>query len=156
MPLTLPTPSFFNLSCGNQPASLLDANFAAVNTSLTTEAPLTAAATTDLGSAPSNDVVINFSGSPTVSSFGNSALANQPFFNIRWAGTGNCTLENSASLVIAGGNNLIISPNDQGKAIYQGGGNWTYAPNSSNSSTGSSSNGFKNRIINGDMRIDQR
>lgn len=128
MPLQLPFPSFFTESGGPQPASQLDSNFAATNTSLTTEQPITAAGTTDLGSVQSNNVLINFSGSPTVSQFGSSAITSQPFFNIRWAGTGTATLQNSASILIAGGSNLTINPNDQGKAIYLGGGNWAYAP----------------------------
>lgn len=129
MPLQLPFPSFFTESGGPQPASQLDSNFAAVNTSLTTEQQITAGTTTDLGSVASNNVLINFSGSPTVSNFGSSAITSQPFFNVRWAGTGTATLQNSSSILIAGGANITINPNDQGKAIYLGSGNWSYAPN---------------------------
>lgn len=127
MPLILPFPSFFTESGGPEPASQLDSNFAAVNTSLTTEQQITAATTTDLGSVQSNNVLINFSGSPTVSAFGSSAITSQPFFNIRWAGTGTTTLQNSSSIAIVGGANLTISSGAQGRATYLGSGNWAYA-----------------------------
>lgn len=122
-------PFTFASQSGIVPASELDENFTAVQTSLTTELPITAATTTDLGSLLSNNVAINFSGSPVVTSFGSSAETTQPFFKVRWLGTGTASLTyNAISMVIVGGQSITINPNDQGIATYLGGGNWAYAP----------------------------
>lgn len=119
MPLTLPN-IFFTEAGGNQPASQLDNNFAAVNTSLTTAATIASATSTDLGSVQSN--IINITGTNNISGFGSSAIINQPFYIVRFSGI--LTLVNSASLVLQGGSNITTAAGDTAILLYLGTGNW--------------------------------
>lgn len=84
------------------------------------EFPITAAATTDLGSAPGHNVQIN--GTTSITSFGTSAQTVAPIYVGRF--TGSLTLTNSASLILPGGNNITTSNGDAFFAEYLGMGVW--------------------------------
>lgn len=84
------------------------------------ETPITAAATTDLGSVPGHNVQIN--GTTTITSFGTSAQTVAPIYIGRF--TGSLTLTNSTSLVLPGGNNITTTAGDAFIAEFMGSGNW--------------------------------
>lgn len=84
------------------------------------EAPLTAAATTDLGSVPGHNVQIN--GTTTITSFGASAQIVAPIYVGRFSGS--LTLTQSSSLLLPGGNNITTNAGDAFIAEYMGSGNW--------------------------------
>ena len=85
------------------------------------EVPLSAAATTDLGSVPGHNVQIF--GSANISSFGNSAQIVAPIYIGRF--TGGATLIASSSLLLPfGNNNIQTSLGDAFIAEYLGSGNW--------------------------------
>lgn len=121
MTQALPFPSFFTESGGNQPASQLDANFAAVQTSLTTEATVSSNSTVDLGAQSSN--IIAISGTSTISSFGSSATTAQPLYFLR--ATGAFTIAyNVTSMMTLTGASVTVAAGDKLTFQYLGSGNW--------------------------------
>ncbi len=84
------------------------------------EVPLTAAATTDLGSVSGHNVQIV--GTTTITSFGSSAQIVAPIYIGRFAGS--LTLTNSANLILPGKNNIQTSAGDAFIAEYMGVGQW--------------------------------
>ena len=84
------------------------------------ETPLTAAATTDLGSVPGHNVQIL--GTTTITSFGSSAQIVAPIYVGRF--TNSLTLTNSSSLMLPGGNNITTNNGDAFLAEYLGSGVW--------------------------------
>lgn len=84
------------------------------------ETPLTAAATTDLGSVSGHNVQIV--GTTTITSFGASAQIVAPIYIGRFSGS--LTLTNSANLILPGGNNIQTSNGDAFIAEYMGMGQW--------------------------------
>lgn len=84
------------------------------------ETPLTAAATTDLGSVAGHNVQIV--GTTTITSFGSSAQVVAPIYIGRLSSS--LTLTNSASLILPGGNNIQTANGDAFIAEYMGSGNW--------------------------------
>lgn len=84
------------------------------------EVPLTAAATTDLGSVPGHNVQIV--GTTAITSFGGSAQIVAPIYIGRFSGS--LTLTNSANLILPGGNNIITSNGDAFIAEYMGMSQW--------------------------------
>jgi hypothetical protein len=84
------------------------------------EQPITAAATTDLGSVSGHNASVI--GSATITSFGTSAQLVAPIYIGRFTGTN--TLTNSAALILPGGNNITTSAGDAFIAEYMGTGDW--------------------------------
>jgi microcystin-dependent protein len=84
------------------------------------EAVLVAAPTVDLGSVP--QAAVRVDGNTTITSFGSSAVLGTLHY-VRFTGTPQVT-HNPASLIIPGGNPLVMSPGDVLVAKYEGGGNW--------------------------------
>lgn len=84
------------------------------------EVPLTAAATTDLGSVPGHNVQIV--GTTQITSFGVSAQLVAPIYIGRFTNT--LTLTNSAALMLPGGNNILTGNGDSFIAEYLGSGAW--------------------------------
>jgi microcystin-dependent protein len=81
---------------------------------------ITSSGTTDLGAASSR--LVNVTGSATISSFGSSASLSFPLYQVKFAGSP--TLVNSSSMILPGGTNMSLSPNDFVSALYLGSGNW--------------------------------
>ena len=119
-------PFLFATQSGNVPASELDNNFSAVQTSLAIELPLVGGATTDLGSVASNNIQIT-GNSSNITSFGSSAIVAQPVFFIRFTGTSN-TIVASSSIITPGGISISVNQNDAFKCNYLGSGNWAVQP----------------------------
>lgn len=119
MPLQIP--NSFATDAGNVPASQLDQNFAAVNTSLTTRDTIASATTTDLGTKSTNN--IDITGSATVVGFGSSAVTNQPVYFLRFLGTITLTY-NATSMILPGAASFTTAVGDTATAWYLGGGNW--------------------------------
>ncbi len=97
--------------------------FHLVNNPATGSSPLStlsASGTTDLGSAASR--LIKITGSATISSFGNSASLAFPLYQLTFAGS--VTLTNSATMILPGGANLSLIPNDFVNALYLGSSTW--------------------------------
>jgi hypothetical protein len=84
------------------------------------ETGLTAAATTDLGSATAHVVAIG--GTTTITGFGSSASLSAPIYTVRFTNT--LTLTNSTSLILPGATNITTSSGDWLLAQYLGNGNW--------------------------------
>lgn len=117
---------------------------------------IAAATTTDIGSALS--VLVNVTGSATISSFG--VNYNGPRFLLF---SGVCTLTNSATLSLPGGANIVTSVGDGVIAVPLGNPatGWRvigYAPASGVYSPyqNGQMSGFRNLIINGNFQINQR
>jgi hypothetical protein len=84
------------------------------------EIPLTAAATTDLGTTPNHNVAVN--GTTTITSFGSNASTVAPIYIVRF--TGSLTLTNSTSLQLPGNANIVTQAGDSLLAEYFGTGVW--------------------------------
>jgi hypothetical protein len=82
---------------------------------------LASAATSDLGTAPSHNVLLT--GTATVSSFGASASGTFPFYRILFNNTG-LQLVNSGNLLLPGSANITTTASDTAVAAYYGGGVW--------------------------------
>ena len=119
------------------------------------------ATTTDIGAAASENVDI--SGNTTITGFGTVAEG----INRKGRFTGVLTLtHNATSLILPGNANITTANNDRYEAQSLGGGNWivtkyVYANGSVISAmlaayATNAPLSFRNKIINGDMRIDQR
>lgn len=121
-------PFTFAPQSGSVPASELDTNFTAVQTSLTTEALVATGSTVDLGAQSSNNIDITGNGG-SISSFGITAIVSQPVFFVRFTGTGNTIVFNATSMITPTGSNINVNAGDQFKCNYLGSGNWlVYGP----------------------------
>lgn len=83
-------------------------------------AVIASAATTDLGAAASH--LVEISGNTNISSLGDSALLENPLYELRFTGTP--TLVHSASLDLPGNTNLVITAGTVARALYRGDGAW--------------------------------
>lgn len=95
---------------------------------LTTEATLTSATTTDLGTATSN--IVDITGTTTITAFGSSANINNPLFFLRFTGILTLTY-NATSLILPGTATITTAAGDTCVAQYMGSGNWkvlSYSP----------------------------
>lgn len=126
-------PFTFAGQSGNVPASELDNNFTAVQTSLTSEASIATGSTVDLGAQLSNNIIIT-GNSSSIASFGSSAVITQPLFFLRFSGTGNTIVASSAIQTTTGGN-ISVNAGDQFKCNYLGSGNWLICPLTANVQT---------------------
>lgn len=88
----------------------------------TTEATITAASTTNLGSLASNAAVIT--GNTGITSFGNSASTANPFYFIRFTGTP--TITNSATMICRGASNVIVAAGDNAIVKFEGSSTWRF------------------------------
>jgi hypothetical protein len=100
--------------------TLRDNGSGSLTTGLTTEASITAAATTDLGTLGSNIGVIN--GNTGITSFGNSASTANPFYVTRVTGTP--LLTNSSNLILPGGANYQCAAGDMLFCKFEGTSKW--------------------------------
>lgn len=139
--MTLPIPFTFATQSGSVPASELDNNFSAVNTSLTTPLTIASATTTDLGTILSNNIQIT--GTGNITSFGSSAVATQPLYFLEF--TGAATLNyNATNLILPTSANITTAAGDSAVAWYLGSGNWrvlAYYPFSGQALASSGSSG---------------
>lgn len=119
--MTQGIPFTFATQSGNVPASELDNNFTAVQTSLTTVLQIASAATVDLGSVLSNNIEIT--GAGTISSFGTTALATQPLFFLTFLGV-NTLVYNATSLQLPTAANITTAAGDTAVVWYLGSGNY--------------------------------
>lgn len=101
-------------------ATLRDNGSGLVTTGLTTEATITAVATTDLGTMASNIGVIN--GNTGITSFGNSASTANPFYVMRVTGTP--LLTNSTNLILPGAANYQCAAGDWLFCKFEGSSKW--------------------------------
>ena len=109
-----------NLTLNINP-TLQDNGSGALSTSLTTEATVASATTTDLGSVASN--IINVTGTATITSFGSSANAADPLYIVRFASTATVT-HNASSLILQAGVNFVATAGSFMVLKYEGSGNW--------------------------------
>lgn len=86
-----------------------------------TQSALVAAATTNLGSAKSQNILI--SGNTGITSFGASAKTSAPIYLVEFSGTPLLTY-NAASMILPGGANIQVAAGDTAAMEYLGGGNW--------------------------------
>lgn len=100
--------------------TLKDDGTGKLTTGLTTEAAITAAATSDLGTLASNIGVLN--GTTTVSSFGNSASTANPFYVLRVTGTP--LLTTGANLILPGAANYQCAAGDLLFCKFEGASKW--------------------------------
>jgi hypothetical protein len=82
---------------------------------------LASAATTDLGTAATNNVKIT--GTVTITALGSSAQADYPLYFLQFSGALTLT-QNAVSLILPGAQNIITAAGDSAVAQYLGGGNW--------------------------------
>jgi hypothetical protein len=82
---------------------------------------LASAATTDLGTAATNNVKIT--GTVTITALGSSAQADYPLYFLQFSGALTLT-QNAVSLILPGAQNIITAANDSAVAQYLGSGNW--------------------------------
>lgn len=134
-------------------------------------ASISAASTTDLSAATGNRIIVT--GAATITSFGTA----QAGLLMRVEFDGACTLtHNATSLKLPGGANIVTAAGDVAYLCSLGGGNWKcenflryayiFGPDYiasqvaayvvAASGPGSAPYAFRNKVINGDMRIDQR
>lgn len=83
---------------------------------------LASAATTDLGSVASTNILIT--GTTGISSFGSSASINNPLYTVQFQGALLLTY-NGASLILPGAQNISAAAGDRAVFEYLGSGNWT-------------------------------
>lgn len=81
---------------------------------------ITAAATTDLGTKNSRNVLVN--GTTGITAFGSSASVAAPLYLLKFAGI--LTMTNSAGMALIGGVDIITAAGDYALALYLGSGNW--------------------------------
>lgn len=86
-----------------------------------TQTSLASAATTDLGSVTTNNVLVT--GTTTITSFGSSASVASPIFLVVFAASLILT-HNGTSLIIPGGQNIKTVANSRALVEYLGSGNW--------------------------------
>lgn len=91
------------------------------NTITTTQTSLASATTTDLGTIPSQNVLIT--GTTTITSFGSSAAVSSPIYYLKFNGALILTY-NATSLIIEGSANITTAAGDTAVAEYLGSGNW--------------------------------
>src|SRR4029453_13067309 len=82
---------------------------------------LASAATTDLGTISSQNVLI--SGTATITSFGSTAITGYPVYQLKFSGAATLTY-NATSLILPGTANIVTAANDTATAVYLGSGNW--------------------------------
>jgi hypothetical protein len=121
---------------------------------------ISAATTTNLASLPNSRIIDLQAASAVVSitSFGTLPLNAERLLRVQYSGTGSqITLVHSSALACPGAQNLILNHNDMLVMVSLGSGNW-YARNVLRawSPDAGLQSGNRNRLINGDMRIDQR
>jgi hypothetical protein len=85
-----------------------------------TESTIASATTTDLGSATAH--VVKVTGNTSITSFGSSAQLVAPIYIVRFTGT--ATLNNTTSLILPQGTNIVTQAGDSLIAEYLGSGNW--------------------------------
>ena len=85
-----------------------------------TESTVASATTTDLGSATAH--VVKVTGNASITSFGTSAQLVAPIYVVRFTGT--ATLNNTSSIILPQGTNVVTQPGDSLIAEYLGSGNW--------------------------------
>jgi hypothetical protein len=85
-----------------------------------TESTVASATTTDLGSATAH--VVKVTGNASITFFGTSAQTVAPIYIVRFTGT--ATLNNTSSLVLPGGQNIVTQAGDALIAQYQGSNVW--------------------------------
>lgn len=85
-----------------------------------TESTIASATTTDLGSATAH--VVKITGNTSITSFGSSAQLVAPIYVVRFTGT--ATLNNTTSLILPQGTNIVTQPGDAAIVEYLGSGNW--------------------------------
>lgn len=83
---------------------------------------IASAATTDLGTVPTHNVLIT--GGATITSFGSTASTTYPIYRMQFGSAGGVLTNNNTSLIIPGGANITIAANDTAMALYLGSGNW--------------------------------
>jgi hypothetical protein len=86
---------------------------------------IVSAATTDLGSIGSNNVLVT--GTSAITSLGSSASLSAPLFLVTFASAGVVLTYNAASLILPGGASITTAANDAMLALYLGAGNWRVA-----------------------------
>lgn len=135
-----------------------------IGSNFTTEASIAAAATTDLGSLASQEVLIT--GNTGITGFGNTASLAAPMYLLRFTGTP--TITNSGTMIIAGSANWTVAAGDMAFAKYEGASTWRIFPIKANGQAvspvldlitginGGQIAGFRERVINGTARIAQR
>lgn len=82
---------------------------------------IASAATCDLGSVGSNNVLVT--GTTTITSLGSSASLSAPLFLVQFAASLTLT-DNATSLILPGGATITTAADDTLLALYLGGGNW--------------------------------
>lgn len=82
---------------------------------------IASAATTDLGTIPSNNV--NITGSVAITSFGSSALTAEPIYYLTFAANAIIT-HNPASIICPAGNDIVTGAGDAAIVQYLGAGIW--------------------------------
>ena len=85
-----------------------------------TESTIASATTTDLGSATAH--VVKVTGNTSITSFGSSAQLVAPIYVVRFTGT--ATLNNTTSLILPQGTNVVTQAGDSLIAEYLGSGFW--------------------------------
>ena len=119
------------------------------------------AASVDLGAQASLNLVIT--GTTSIASFGTTATTHGLPYTLRFAGV--LTLVNSASLILPGAASIVTAAGDIADVVWEGAGVWrviSYQRASGTALMGSGGSGasgltgFRNRLVNGDMRISQR
>lgn len=86
-----------------------------------TESTLASAATTNLGSAANNLILIT--GTTAITAFGSSAETDNPLYILRFAAALTLT-HNATSLILPGNANITTAAGDSCVALYLGSGNW--------------------------------
>jgi hypothetical protein len=86
-----------------------------------TEVSVASAATTNIGAAASNVILIT--GTTTITSLGSSAVVTNPIYDIRFSGALTLT-HNATSLILPSGANIVTVNGDSMVGQYLGSGNW--------------------------------
>lgn len=101
------------LTYGSPPSGIAGSGFGV-------QTPIASAATTDLGTVPSHNVLIT--GSTIIGAFGASANAAAPLYYVEF--DGNVEVLESSEILIPGGQNWTFATGDSALVEYEGGGNW--------------------------------
>lgn len=92
------------------------------NTINSTQTSLASATTTDLGTIPSQNILIN--GTATIAGFGSSANVKSPLYVVEFSGASVLTYNATSMILNTGGINYTTSTGDRILAEYLGSGNW--------------------------------
>ena len=117
-------------------------------------ANIASASTVDLGSVPQTALTVT--GTTTITGFGSSMLAGQVKV-VTFAGALTLTY-NATSMILPAAANYTTAAGDMAIVTALGSGNFSLIIQKANGQAVSSTSlaGFRNRLINGDMRVDQR